>query len=315
MAEQAGIESVPTLPKLPAKLERQHQAMLEAMNREWPGSITQVGFEQLNQDQQALRNGTVTFGLTEEDGRQRIDLAWDEQNSTLATTLTLPTWNHCSSQILSTGRHDLGDFVCPEKGSWRLGWPWLTLKQVTWTDKSREPGESESFVLHLEITPRIAADLKRAEWEHAVDLTQTLFWSTAQLAYDTAELSFVPSKKDGLDALCQSLIERGLRYLVPAEPHTPANWGERLYVVQSYLSSESFKRRDTDSLARAAPHGVVCYRARSETGADGRLIVVVTPVFNIPHEHKPVVDPLKVIPVFKGNVLKPPPISFLPELS
>ncbi|WP_203184195.1 hypothetical protein [Streptomyces pratensis] len=225
MAEQAGIESVPTLPKLPAKLERQHQAMLEAMSREWPGSITQVGFEQLNQDQQALRNGTVTFGLTEEDGRQRIDLAWDEQNSTLATTLTLPTWNHCSSQILSTGRHDLGDFVCPEKGSWRLGWPWLTLKQVTWTDKSREPGESESFVLHLEITPRIAADLMRAEREHAVDLTQTLFWSTAQLAYDTAELSFVPSKKDGLDALCQSLIERGLRYLVPAEPHTPANWG------------------------------------------------------------------------------------------
>ncbi|GHB02018.1 MULTISPECIES: hypothetical protein [Streptomyces] len=315
MAEQAGIEGVPALPKLPAKLERQYQAMLAAMDREWPGTITDVSFEQLNQDQQALFNGTVTFGVTEEDMRQRIDLAWDEQNSTLATTPALPAWSHCSSRILGAGRHVLGDSICPSAGSWRLGWPWLTLKQVRWTGKGREPGEDESFVLHLEITPGIAADLRRAEREHAVDLTQTLFWSTAQLVHETAELSYASNEEDGLDALCQSLNERGLRYLVPAEPHTLANWGERLFVVQSYLSSESFKRRDTDSLAQAAAHGVVSYRARSETGADGRLVVVVTPVFSIPHEHRPVVDPSKIVPVFKGDVLEPPNISTLPELS
>lgn len=225
MAEQAGIEGVPALPKLPAKLERQYQAMLAAMDREWPGTITDVSFEQLNQDQQALFNGTVTFGVTEEDVRQRIDLAWDEQNSTLATTPALPAWTHCSSRILGAGRHVLGDSICPSAGSWRLCWPWLTLKQVRWTGKGREPGEDESFVLHLEITPGIAADLRRAEREHAVDLTQTLFWSTAQLVHEAAELSYASNEEDGLDALCQSLNERGLRYLVPAEPHTLANWG------------------------------------------------------------------------------------------
>ncbi|GAA2107928.1 hypothetical protein GCM10009759_47490 [Kitasatospora saccharophila] len=230
-------------------------------------------------------------------------LAWNETTRRLTVHPAPAQVVGARIEILTVGDHPLGHAVKQPGGE--VSWPeWGQLGDtpVVWQG---EPGllvEGGAYHCRLNFTGEQRALQIQAEGEHGLDFNEALLRVTRPLA---EALDLLP---DGLDRtgalgrLVTLLIDRGARYLVPADPHDLPGWEEHLRRTYLALEAQARGRRDERPTPATAAHRPVRYDALVRAGYDGEPEIVLTPVLRRGGQWLAAMDPAALdLPHYPGD--------------
>lgn len=187
----------------------------------------------------------LTLAATSPVGVRTGGVAWDEEGRRLVSSPEPARVVGARIEILTVGEHPLGTAV---KGpAAELSWPvWARLGDtpVRWHDRPELLPEGSRLPCYLNITGELRALLIQAEGEHGLDYNEALLRVAAPVADCLAQLPPGPGLDESLGRLVGLLVDRGARYLVPADPHDPAAWEPHLRRVYDALTAQARTRRD-----------------------------------------------------------------------
>jgi len=205
-------------------------------------------------------------------------------------------------EILTVGDHPLGHAVKRPGGE--VSWPeWGQLGDtpVLWQGEPELLAEGGAYPCRLNLTGEQRALQIQAEGEPGLDFNEALLRVTRPLA---EALDLLP---DGLDRtgalgrLVTLLIDRGARYLIPADPHDLPGWEAHLQLAYRALEAQSRARRDERPTPAAAAHRPVRYDALVRAGYDGEPEIVLTPVLRRGGQWLAAMDPTALeLPHYRG---------------
>ncbi|BAJ32626.1 MULTISPECIES: hypothetical protein [Kitasatospora] len=258
-------------------------------------------------------HGPLALAATEPVDVRTGGLAWDETTRRLTAHPAPGQVVGARIEILTVGEHPLGHAVKEPGGEVR--WPaWAALGDtpVAWHGQPALLTDGGSYPCLLNLTGEQRALLVQAEGEHGLDFNEALLRVTRPLAEALDQLPDGLDRTEALGRLITLLIDRGARYLVPADPHHLPGWEPHLHRAYRALDAQARARRHEHPTPATAPHRPVRYDAlvrdggAGGDGGDGRdgggPEIVLTPVLRRGGQWLAAMDPAALdLPHYRGG--------------
>ncbi|QKW23200.1 hypothetical protein HUT16_32630 [Kitasatospora sp. NA04385] len=247
-------------------------------------------------------HGPLTLAATEPVGAHTGGLDWDAARQQLVARPAPARVVGARIEILTVGDHPLGHAVTHPGGE--VTWPeWAQLGDtpVVWRGQPELLTEGAAHPCRLHLAGDQRALLVQAEGEHGLDFNEALLRVTGPLA---EALDLIPPGLDrtaALGRLVALLVDRGARYLVPADPHDLPGWEAHLRLAYRALEAQARAHRDERPTPGTAAHRPVRYEALVQTGYDGGPEIVLTPVLRRGGQWLAAMDPAALdLPHYRG---------------